>query len=172
MDLHQQKAFSLVELLIALVILGILVSLAAPAFSAHIKRSRDESQISLMLSTLHLARSEAVKRRDFVALCSGESCENRHWRKQLLMFTDNNRNGRPDPDEALLRITELDERYHWHWSNFRQRHHVTYQANGMTHALNGTLTLCNEKRAVRQFVINLSGRVRQQTISDYSICSQ
>lgn len=115
MDRKQQKALSLVELLTTLGILGVLTSLAVPAFSDQIKRSRDESQVTLMLSTLHLARSEAIKRHTFVALCSGESCENRHWRQQLQMFTDSNRNGQLDPNETLLRIVELDERYHWHW---------------------------------------------------------
>lgn len=172
MDRKQQKALSLVELLTTLGILGVLTSLAVPAFSDQIKRSRDESQVTLMLSTLHLARSEAIKRHTFVALCSGESCENRHWRQQLQMFTDSNRNGQLDPNETLLRIVELDERYHWHWSNFRQRHHATYQANGMTHALNGTLTLCHGTRAARQIVINLSGRLRQQATSDNGICNR
>lgn len=60
--------FTLVEVLIVMVIVGILAALAAPSFSQFIKSQRMKSMASDLNSSLTLARSEAIKRNESVTL--------------------------------------------------------------------------------------------------------
>lgn len=55
------KGFTLIELMITLVILGIVVGLAAPAMSNFLVRQRVSGQASELMLALAFARSEAVK---------------------------------------------------------------------------------------------------------------
>jgi len=57
-----RQGFTLAELLIVMAIVGILASLAAPAFSQFIKSQRIKSMASDLNASLTLARSEAIKR--------------------------------------------------------------------------------------------------------------
>lgn len=62
--------FSLVELLIAIGIVAILASLAAPAFTTYIKDTRASNAALQLSSDLNLARSEAIKRNAGVLVCA------------------------------------------------------------------------------------------------------
>ena len=59
---HMLRGMSLIELLIGLVIMGILLSLAAPSYMAWIQNTKIRTTAEGMLSGLQLARAEAVRR--------------------------------------------------------------------------------------------------------------
>ena len=59
---HPLRGMSLIELLIGLVIMGILLSLAAPSYMAWIQNTKIRTTAEGMLSGLQLARAEAVRR--------------------------------------------------------------------------------------------------------------
>ncbi len=59
--------FSLVELMVTLVIVGILASLALPSFNEFIRRGQIRTAAESVLNAMQLARSEAVKRNAPVA---------------------------------------------------------------------------------------------------------
>ena len=63
-----QPGFTLVEILIVLVIIGILATLAAPSFNDMIKSQRIKSMASDLNASLNLARSEAIKRNKNVTI--------------------------------------------------------------------------------------------------------
>ncbi len=65
---NQQLGFSLIELLVASVILSILVSIAAPAFTQLIAEQRLRQVSTELRLSLTLARSEAVKRNSSIVL--------------------------------------------------------------------------------------------------------
>lgn len=75
-----QKGFTLIELMVVIVVLSVVVSLAAPSFSAILQDNRAASMGEDLQGALQYARSEAVKRRQNVQVCrrnaAGSNCEN------------------------------------------------------------------------------------------------
>jgi len=59
--MQRTSGFSLVELMIAIAVLGILTAIAAPAMSNFVTRQRVSSQANELMLTFAFARSEAVK---------------------------------------------------------------------------------------------------------------
>jgi len=59
---HTSFGFTAVELMVVIAILSILIALAAPSFKLVIERWRVRDAREAMISTLFLARSEAIKR--------------------------------------------------------------------------------------------------------------
>jgi type IV fimbrial biogenesis protein FimT len=58
---HNQSGFSLVELLVAIVILGILMAVAAPALSSWVQNAQIRATADSIQNGLQLARGEAVR---------------------------------------------------------------------------------------------------------------
>jgi type IV fimbrial biogenesis protein FimT len=57
-----QQGFTLIELLTSLMVAGILVSIAVPAFNSFLQNDRMTGQANSLVTSLNYARSEAVKR--------------------------------------------------------------------------------------------------------------
>jgi type IV fimbrial biogenesis protein FimT len=68
-DLRRASGFTLVELVIALLILAILVAVGVPTFSDATLGSRLGSTANNLVVSLYLARSEAIKRNTVVRVC-------------------------------------------------------------------------------------------------------
>jgi len=64
------SGFTLIEMIVTVSIVAILASIAAPSFSSMLERSRATAQANEMVSALLLARSEALKRRNNVTVCT------------------------------------------------------------------------------------------------------
>jgi type IV fimbrial biogenesis protein FimT len=71
--IKRQRGFTLIEVMMTIAILAILVSIATPTFTSVIRNSQISSQTNELATTLALARSEATKRRQPVAVCTGPS---------------------------------------------------------------------------------------------------
>jgi type IV fimbrial biogenesis protein FimT len=65
--------FTLVELLVAIAIIGVLLRIAVPSMSSMISSARLSSQTDLLIGSIALARAEAVKRRAPVTLCPAQN---------------------------------------------------------------------------------------------------
>lgn len=61
MPKHAQRGFTLIELMIAIVILGIVLALGIPSYRAFIQNSRIRNAAESIQNGLQVARSEAVK---------------------------------------------------------------------------------------------------------------
>ena len=63
------RGFTLVELVVALAVAAILITMAYPSFRDSVKNNRQVSVNNASVGALHYARSEAVKRGHWVTLC-------------------------------------------------------------------------------------------------------
>lgn len=73
----RQAGFTLVELITVLAVVGVLVVFAAPGVQRLLQSNQMTAQTNRLVSGLHLARSEAVKRNAEVEVCGssdGEAC--------------------------------------------------------------------------------------------------
>jgi type IV fimbrial biogenesis protein FimT len=72
-----QQGFSLIELMIAIALLGILLAIAVPSFTDAVLGSKLRSYANNFLASTYQARGEAIKRNSVVKLCAssnGTSC--------------------------------------------------------------------------------------------------
>ena len=65
-----QRAFSLVELAVALAVAAILVGMAAPSFRDMVRRNVADGALYDLLGDLQFARSEAIRRGTRVTICA------------------------------------------------------------------------------------------------------
>lgn len=75
--MKRNLGFTLVELMVALAVLVILISIAIPGFMNMIQSSRSAALANSIVIALNVARSEAVKRNALVNLCpssDGAAC--------------------------------------------------------------------------------------------------
>jgi len=70
MNTRQNRGFTLVELLVTLMVMGIVLGLGVPAFNDFIATNRMSAAVNDLVTALHIARSEAVKRRANVTVCA------------------------------------------------------------------------------------------------------
>jgi|GEM_PF-405694 len=103
-----QGAFTLLELLVALAVLGILTAIAAPSFADAVAESRLKGIERTLAATLRGARSEADVRRSRVVVCAratDATCGD-DWTEGWLVFADGRGGGALDlgPDETVLHV--------------------------------------------------------------------
>lgn len=98
------RGFSIVELMIAIVILGILMGIGIPAFQSTVKNNRMTSNLNAFITSLNQARSEAVKQNQEVVVCTstdGTSCAgNTNWENGWVVFVDRDNDGTIDGGNA------------------------------------------------------------------------
>jgi type IV fimbrial biogenesis protein FimT len=105
------RGFTLVELMITLVVVGIALSLAVPGFATFIRNQQVTTQANDFLTSVTVARSEALKRGVPMAVCAstdGATCSgNNVWEAGWIVFTDDGPTAgtlETGAGESLLRV--------------------------------------------------------------------
>ena len=105
------RGFTLVELVIVVTVAAILLVIGVPALQDLVRNNRLVTEANNLVAHLSLARSEAVKRRFPVAVCSSAApgaavptCDGgTDWGGGWVVFTDENGNREPDSEGDILR---------------------------------------------------------------------
>jgi type IV fimbrial biogenesis protein FimT len=171
------RGFTLVELLVAMCVLGILLAVSVQFARSVFDSMKLSAFTNTFLAQLYLARSEAIKRNRPVAMCKsgdGASCvAGGGWEQGWILFHDTNNNGVRDAQEEVVhRLASMPAGFRL-VGNANVARYVSFAANGATRTTTGafqagTLTACRrtaEATEARQIVINAMGRPRVQKVA-------
>ena len=92
---------TLVELLVVLALVGILLSVATPAYQQILQRQQLRAAVADLAAAIDLTRSQAMARGRTVMLAPLDA-GGLDWRSGWIVFVDANGNRRPDADELTL----------------------------------------------------------------------
>lgn len=160
------SGFSMVELLVTLAVASILLVSAAPSVVDLVRDSRIRTQINLLLTDVHLARIEAIKRGRAVVICrssDGRSCDRgggsrSNWSAGWIVYVNIDGDKQRDPGEPLLQSRSALPGRMRLW--FNQWWRISYHPDGS--ARSGSFTLCDSRGAGhgRALIIYYTGRPR------------
>ncbi len=170
----KSRGFTLLELMVALVVLGIAVSIAVPSFGGMIDRQRIDSSLDVLLRGLRTARQEAIERNRPITVAPPAGGWSVGWRA----FIDDNANGAYDDGERLLREELQPTPVDIHATSSIATY-VRFNPQGESELLNGgfqagTFRFCpqDETSKGRLLVMNRVGRLRTASdVIDSSYCS-
>lgn len=164
--------FTLVELLVVIAIAAVLAAVGVPSWRAFSEKLQLAGVSDAFVASLHLARSEAIKRHDRVALCKsadGAFCAPAGgWDQGWIIFHDRNNNGRREEPEQILRRQQALPAALRLSGNLTVAQYVSFVPTGATKLVGGgfqagTLTVCWESgrtAQARQIILNAAGRPR------------
>lgn len=167
------RGLTLVEMLVTVAVAAVLAMLAAPSFRTQIANARLTSHSSALLSSLLLARSEAIKRNSRVVLCTssdGSTCvTSGGWQQGWIVFADTNNDAQrtASTEELIQQVAALSGDFKL-TGDANVVNYVSYTNTGATALTTGglgpgTFTLCQRSAASgtgREIVINATGRPR------------
>jgi len=95
----------MIELMLGITVMSILLAVAVPSFLDTVRRNRLVTQNNEFISSLNLARSEALKRSGSVSVCASANqttCSGAtNWTTGWIVFNDVNANGTLDAGDGV-----------------------------------------------------------------------
>ncbi len=159
MFMKNQRAFTLIEMLIVIALLAILAQIAVPAFQDFIEHNQQQALSDQIARAVHHARAHAVTHRVRVELCGsrdGVSCHS-DWSQGWLMREINK--------TSPLAITRLNtDKQRLKWSGFQTK--IQFHSNGISPIGNGRFYSCHKQRISWQLILNRQGRLRTASSSE------
>jgi len=121
--MRKYRGLTLIELMVAVTILAVLATIAAPSFKQQIQSSTMTTNVNTFLADVRFARSEAIRRGGRVVMCRSDDPEATNatcgtgsgpggngWVSGWIVFYDKNNNGdrnynaNADLDDTILRV--------------------------------------------------------------------
>lgn len=175
---------TLIELLVAMAVAIILMTMAVPSFRTTILNNQMATQSNEFLTALRLARSEAIKRGRPVTIChsaNGASCDG-DWEDGWIVFSDlvapvgtaNFGTGNCLANEdCLIQVHQALKATFTLRGNNNVANQVTFQQNGVVGAgAMGTFVMCDERGFgdhARAIVVALTGRMEIRPATDSTV---
>lgn len=169
------KGFTIIELMITLALAGVFITMGVPAFTNLMERNQLTTGINQFVSSLSLARSEAIKRNQRITICAstdGEQCAEVGFENGWLVYVDSNQNNSRDSGEELIWVGSP------YGANFTLRgssgfnNTISYLASGrIATNVNGNIRLCKENDITKARMLNLitTGRVQLANHNDQGV---
>lgn len=160
--MKKERGFTIIELMVTVVIAGILMGLAVPAFNTTIRANRMATQANLLIGSLNIARSEAVKAGRTATVCvssdpnkvtcTGET----DWAVGWLVWVDDNGDTVFDANEVRRSNDSLPP----NMTFTSAATSVQYSAQGAANAV-AAMSLCDDRvgETGRLLSISNTGRV-------------
>jgi len=178
-----RAGFTLVELLLTISIVAILLAMAVPSMEDAALNGKLRSQANALLATLHLARSEAIKRNGRVVVCksaNGTDCvTSGGWQQGWIVFYDRNNDGNRagDTGEVIIESHQALAIGFVLTNSGSVENLVSFGPSGYAMSTAGgplsgqeTLKLCRAQPSAvnrgRDILISPTGRVRINVVED------
>ncbi len=177
------SGFTLTELLIVVALAAIMVAMGMPHFGDMVNDNRRAAEVNRFVTSLNLARTEALKRRTTVTVCKSSDplnptpdCDtSAKWEDGWLIFVNLDGDDSPaavDAGETVLRVSaeiesDIDITGFGDFAN-----HVSYGFDGSLRvpatSTGGRFNFCDDRGppAARAVLINNTGRARLSTDTD------
>ena len=161
--LLKYRGFSLLELMLTVLVASIILGLGVPALATSVAKARQQGAVNALFHGFHLARKEAIRRRQLVSMCpspDGTACApGSDWSAGWILFENTDRDAPPvrDATEPLILSSSADaelvltsNRHGFNSRGIRRR------------ATNGTIIVCDRagRIAPRAVVVSYTGRPR------------
>lgn len=156
MKRQKNLAFSLIELLITIALIGICASIALPTFASLKQKSQYEILRNALHSSLQNARTQAILYRRSVEVCGAGNegtCTNKWqngWKSHFV-----------DSPQSPFEMHQHHQTNPLYWAGFSKT--IRFHANGTSPISNGRFFQCKDGLIIWQLVINRQGRVRTST---------
>ena len=158
--------FTLLDLLIALAILGILFGIAIPALKNAVARVQATSARSAITATLFDAQRNATVVGREIVVCPATETQcmgGQDWSHGWIAFIDHDSDRLRGPGEQIVRReAELPAGVRLHGTAGRPR--IVYQPNGGSAGTNITFTLCDRRgpKSAQALVLSNGARLRHE----------
>lgn len=166
--------FTLFELLTALIVLTILISIAIPSFHTALAQQHSMTAIKQLQNAINLARSEAIKRGVVITLCKSadqHTCSG-HWHDGQILFIDQAKLGKmTNPEDLLAVYDSISDHGVLSWKATRSNDYLQFAPDGTTYGQAGTFLYCpanGDLHYSRALVVSQTGRTRLITADNNS----
>lgn len=110
MKMISQRGFTIIELMTAVALLAVMVTIGVPAFTSTINNNETAAKSNAFLSALKVARTEATKRRQNVIVCASNNqsdCASNNWSDGWIVFEDTDGDAVFDAGETIIDTYDL-----------------------------------------------------------------
>jgi type IV fimbrial biogenesis protein FimT len=162
---HKQTGMTLIEMMIALAVIGILTGYAVPGYQQFKHNKMMTTEINRLVSSLHFARNQSIILGRHVLLCPSQSlvsCDaSSQWHQGWLVFRDDNQNRKLDSTEIILTTEQaMQGSLQAVASVYRQK--IRYDRLGASPGTNLSIRFCDFRGAEysKAIIVNNVGRPR------------
>ncbi|MEQ6918775.1 GspH/FimT family pseudopilin [Halomonas aquatica] len=157
----RQRGLTLIELLVAIVVLAIIATMGIPSFQNFTARNEVAAEVMRIKTALALARNTAVTRRTTISVCprpapDSTACDFNNWNLPLVVMDGQVASGNLADGESL-RVLEGSGGPS---VTFNRSYPIRYQATGWARGHNGTFEVCGRHGDGVKIIVNNMGRVR------------
>jgi len=164
------RGFTLIELMVTLAVAAILLTVGVPSMKDLILNNRLTAATNLFVSSINIARSEAIKQGRNATVCISTdlvSCTGGTWNQGWLVWVDVDQNGNLDAPAEIIRTVEP-------LSNALQftsaQNSFSIDSQGSVDNPNATLDVCDNRpnETGRQLRVMATGGISLN--SQYTLC--